>query len=199
MKRTPLKRGTKGLKRTGFKRPSYQEALAKKRELAPKLNEDQLFRKKKVAKGKPKHPTICGIKSTGRWVGPIGTLWTIFSMYVRLRDFNKYNGRCVSCPMVVPHWRDFDAGHYISVARGNNSTVMHPKNVNGQCKSCNNPDLTPDASIPYRAELERRWGEGTADELWDLLNVSVQAMSEIEIYREIDRYKKLFLELGGEL
>lgn len=197
MKRSYMKRGTKEMARTGFKRPEYQDALKKKQAKAVKLNEVQLFRKKKVATGKVKHPTICGIRSTGRWVGPIGTLWTIFSMYIRKRDFIEYEGRCVSCPMVVPHWRDFDAGHFISVSRGNNMTVMHILNVHGQCKSCNNPDITPDASIPFAKEIQRRYSESTPDDLWRLLNTSIQAMSELEIYREIDRYKKLFDDLDG--
>jgi hypothetical protein len=195
MKRSYMKRGTSELARTGFKRPSYQDALKKKREAQPKLNEDQLFRKKKVAKGKVKNPTICGVRSTGRWVGPIGTLWTIFSMYTRKRDWLLFGGECCSCEMILPHWRDGDAGHFISVSRGNNSTVMHPKNVGLQCKNCNNPDMSPDSSIPYAKKIDQRYGKGTADELWLLLQVSVQAMSELEIYREIDRYKKLFDEL----
>ena len=34
-------------------------------------------------------------------------------------------------------------------------------NVHGQCKKCNNLTWTPDASIPFAYELDRRCGKGT--------------------------------------
>ena len=139
-----------------------------------------------------KYPTIHGVKSTRRWVGAKGTLWAIFSMYVRKRDFIKYGGRCVSCQRILEDWRGQDAGHFISVTRGNNLTLFHEKNVNLQCKRCNNPNITPDASIPYSYELNRRWGEGTTDELWALLNVQAQHPSQLELYRLIKEYKDKF-------
>jgi len=186
------------MKRGGFKRPTYNEAMAKlkeKQQRALQRRKTKARQKKPRQKPKPKavkYPTIHGVKSTRRWVGAKGTLWAIFSMYVRKRDFIKYGGRCISCPRILEDWRGNDAGHYISVTRGNNLTLFHEKNVNLQCKKCNNPTMTPDASIPYRHELERRWGEGTADELWGLLNQHSQAMTQLETYREIERYKKMF-------
>jgi len=169
------------MKNTGFKRLSYAEKLEKKKA--------QLFKKKKV-----KHPTIMGVKSR-RWTGIKGCLWAIFSDYIRLRDFLKY-GKCVSCPHRFEHWRDGDAGHYVSVTRGNFLTLFHEKNVNLQCKKCNNPNWTPDAAIPYRVELDRRWGNGTADEIEALAKrKDAKAYSTLEYGRNITIYKEKFVIL----
>lgn len=118
-------------------------------------------KKKKSTKPKKKKNSISsfeGIRNTKRWVGWKGMYWTIFSMYTRKRDFIKYGGRCVCCGEITDHWRNWDAGHYVSVSNGNAETCFNEKNVHGQCKRCNNPKWTPDASIPFREELIKRIG-----------------------------------------
>lgn len=173
------------MKRSGFKRLTYAEAMAKQK----------AARERKAArpasKTAVKHPTIMGVRSR-RYTGIKGCLWAIFSDYIRLRDFLKY-GRCVSCPHRFENWRDGDAGHYISVTRGNWHTLFDERNVNLQCKRCNNPKWTPDASIPYRVELERRWGVGVADELEALAKRrDGKAYSTLEYGRNITIYKEKF-------
>ena len=152
------------------------------------------LRRKSPTKRKPrkvKYPTYEGIKGT-RWVGYKGVLWTIFSRYIRKRDFIKYDGRCVSCPAVLDSWKDGDAGHYISVSRGNLQTCFDPKNVALQCKRCNNPVWTPDATVPMGIELDRRWGRGTAKRLYNLHFKTGQSLSDLEYQRLIKKYKSLY-------
>lgn len=173
------------MKRSGFKRLTFEEAKAKQ----------EAARARKAARPatKPavKHPTIMGVKSR-RWTGIKGCLWAIFSDYIRLRDFLKYR-KCVSCNHRFEHWRDGDAGHYVSVTRGNFFTLFHEKNVNLQCKRCNNPDWTSDAAIPYRIELDRRWGAGTADEIEALAaRRDAKAYSTLEYGRAITHFKEKF-------
>lgn len=172
------------MKRTGFKKLTYKEAIAKQR----------VIRSKKLAskpiKPKVKYPTIMGVKAR-RYTGIKGCLWAIFSDYIRLRDFLKY-GKCVSCEHKFENWRDGDAGHYISVTRGSFLTMFNDKNVNLQCKKCNNPNWTSDASIPYRRELDRRWGAGTANELEELAKKKVKAYTTLEYGRAISYYQNKF-------
>ncbi len=176
------------MKQSGFKRLTYAEAMEKQ----------SIARAKKAAKPKTKkavkHPTVLGIKST-RYTGLKGCLWAIFSMYTRKRDFILYNGRCVSCTAVLNDWKDGDAGHYVSVTRGNFWSLFFEGNVHLQCKKCNNPDWTPDASIPMAYEIDRRLGKGTADMIYKKSQEYAGSYSELEYMREIERYKLLFAKL----
>lgn len=176
------------MKRTGFKRLTYAEAMEKqniakqKKALKPKV-------KKPV-----KYPTVLGIKAT-RYTGLKGVLWAIFSMYTRKRDFILYNGRCVSCGAIVGDWKEFDAGHYVSVTRGNFWSLFFEGNVHGQCKKCNNPTWTPDASIPFAYELDRRCGKGTAEMIYKKSQEYSGSYSELEYMKNIELYKEKFNNL----
>ncbi len=173
------------MKRGGFKRLSFAEAKAKQAEAQERKN-DRPATKKAV-----KHPTIMGVKSR-RWVGIKGCLWAIFSDYIRLRDFIEYGGKCVSCNHRVEHWKDADPGHFISVTSGNFETCFAEDNVHLQCKRCNNPTWTPDASLPYRVELDRRLGKGTADKIIARSKLPAKAYSTLEYGRAITHYKEKF-------
>lgn len=172
------------MKRTGFKKLTYKEVIEKQKANRAKKQAPVAFKRK------IKYPTIMGVKSR-RYSGIKGCLWAIFSDYTRLRDFLTY-GKCVSCEHQFENWRDGDAGHYISVSRGSFLTMFNEKNVNLQCKRCNNPNWTSDASIPYRRELDRRWGDGTADELEKLAKKKVKAYTTLEYGRAISYYQDKF-------
>lgn len=90
--------------------------------------------------------------------------WSILSDYVRKRDFKKY-GRCVSCGKVMDCWQDLQAGHFVEAGVGGAELSFDEKNVNGQCPFCNHKG-SMDTGHRYGIELDRRWGQGTADELY---------------------------------
>lgn len=112
MKRTPLKRGTKALKRSPFKKPLPAGQDAKK------LLGRAFGAKRKDSRSK-------AMKDADKW----------FSQFIRLRDADE-NGlvKCITCPRVA-HWTEMDAGHYAS--RAKQSTRYDEKNVNAQCGGCN--------------------------------------------------------------
>lgn len=61
--------------------------------------------------------------------------WEQFSMFIRLRDAGPDGyAKCVTCPRVI-HWRDGDAGHWIT--RAKEATLFDERNVSFQCKGCN--------------------------------------------------------------
>jgi len=170
----------KGLARTGFKKPTLAQVREKQ------------ARKKAMAKTAPpkpkaptKYPAFAGVANSRRWVGLRGVYWKIFSMYIRKRDFIKYNGRCVSCPRILEDWKLGDAGHYVSVARGGIDLCFDETNVHLQCKRCNNPEWTVDASIPFAEELDRRLGDGTAK------NLSARVHKEMGKVPSAEEYKAL--------
>ena len=57
----------------------------------------------------------------------------MFNAYIRERDCRQY-GRCISCGAPITP-TTCDAGHYVPC--GNESTRFDERNVNAQCKVCN--------------------------------------------------------------
>jgi len=71
--------------------------------------------------------------------GAKGKAWKAFSDYIRLRDCLKTTGSpavciCVTCKKPTPYAR-IQAGH--AIAGRNNSILLHPDIVHGQCSGCN--------------------------------------------------------------
>lgn len=101
-----------------------------------------------------------------RYVGVKGIYWWHFSRFIRKRDFEKY-GRCISCNKVIDDWRNAHAGHFVSAAESGPQLLFHPMNVHMQCPKCNNPMFTPHAGVGYAINLDKRYGLGTAQSIWD--------------------------------
>lgn len=128
-----------------------------------------------------------------RYKGLKGKFWEIFSRYVRIRDYILYK-RCISCGAFL-HWKDGDAGHYVAAGDCGFGLLFDEKNVALQCKRCNNPKWTPDASIPFGLELDKRYGSGTAEELWKRKWTITKEWSQNEYKIKIEEYKKRTEEL----
>lgn len=180
------------MKRSGFRKPTYAEVMEKR-----KAKQARARVAKKVAKKiKPKikaptkYPSFEGVANSRRWVGLRGCLWKIFSMYIRKRDFIKYDGRCVSCPRTLEDWKLGDAGHYVSVSRGGIDLCFDDMNVHLQCKRCNNPSWTVDASIPFAEELERRYGNNLAQKLGARVHKEMGQVPSKEEYKALIRIYK---------
>lgn len=67
-------------------------------------------------------------------------LWSLFSVFIRLRDADKSgNVKCCTCDRVY-YWTDpkgrMQAGHFFP-QKGNAALIFDEKNVHGQCSLCN--------------------------------------------------------------
>jgi hypothetical protein len=100
--------------------------------------------------------------NVARYRGVKGKYWTLFSEYIRRRDFERF-GTCISCDKPVASWRDFDAGHFISAGGGGFSLLFDERNVNGECQYDN--AFNGNHLLLYRRGLDVRYGSGTADAL----------------------------------
>ena len=87
--------------------------------------------------------------------------WDIFSKWIRLRDAGP-DGRvkCITCPS-VKHWKDMDAGHYIT--RAKESTLFDEQNVSAQCGGCNR--WQGGKFLEHARAIERKFGAGTRDRI----------------------------------
>ena len=88
-------------------------------------------------------------------------LWKVFSIYIRLRDADK-NGivTCITSGRRY-HWKDVDAGHFIS--RRHLATKFNEQNVNAQSRHDNR--FSSGEQFKYAKAIDKKWGAGTADKL----------------------------------
>lgn len=121
-----------------------------------------------------------------RWKGLEGVAWYFLSLKVRKEEAEKY-GRCVSCPAPL-NWNEGDCGHYVAVSRSP-GMKLHRSNVALQCRRCNNPRWVPDASIPFAAELDRRYGKGFAAKLYEQSRKYNAPLSKLELERTIELWR----------
>lgn len=134
----------------------------------------------------------------GRYKGPKGRFWDHFSDYIRLRDFLRY-GTCISCGRKVRSYKDLQAGHYMAAGNCGFALVFNEFNVNGECAGCNAFDLNH--HVGYRENLNKRYGEGTAEKLEDMYRDShfrgktTKEWTKLEYEIKKEHYKKEIEEL----
>ena len=181
MKRTWIKRGTKGFK-------TRQKPLRRKSIKKPL--------KKKATKADLWHQYGLEKPSYVRYSGRKGVYWWLFSRQVRQRDFDQFGGVCVDqCGKKALSWYEFDAGHYVAASKGGFGLLFDPMNVHGQLKACNNPTFSPHSSIGFGHGIDLRYGEGTAKKLWERRTQTTKEWSQ----REYDTKIRAMLDLPTEL
>ena len=87
-----------------------------------------------------------------------------FSRYIRLRDSNHGTIFCITCgtPFKI---KEGDAGHF--QPRQHLFTRFDERNVNGQCKGCNNKDWNQGEQYKHGIAIDKKFGKGTAQWLSD--------------------------------
>ncbi len=128
-----------------------------------------------------------------RYKGIKGLYWSLFSEYVRRRDFYKYK-TCVSCGKTFNTWKDSQAGHYAPAGNCGFGLLFDEDNVHAECPGCNNPVFSPGKLITYRMNLVARYGEKWVKKLDDRYknakNLSVKEWTKLEYEQEILKLKK---------
>lgn len=147
LRKTPLKRGTSQLKRSGFKQKSLEEVKALSAIKKPKKRLQGLG-----PSAKQKKPSVAKLKKKAD---------VVWSQYIRLRDSDR-NGmvKCISCD-TVKHWKEMQNGHFVT--RGVNSLRYDEQNCNGQCVACNM--FKSGNLFEYGRQLDLKYGDGTAEAL----------------------------------
>jgi len=92
-------------------------------------------------------------------------LWKLFSEYIRKRDCLQSTktteaGECITCKKIIPY-KKLQAGHYIP--RQIRNVRYNEQNINAQCYACNM--FYGGMIAEYGAQLDIKYGEGTADML----------------------------------
>jgi len=153
MKRTPLARKTPLKAKTGFK--ATKSTLRTKKSSKAKIDPS----KRVINKGYKPPAWFMTIPVGSHGNSPTQKrYWKVISNFVRQRDFNKYNGRCVSCKVKLERWQDGQAAHFRAWGACNSYFKFHPDNCALSCSFCNHID---DGVIGHNfgVELKRRYGD----------------------------------------
>ena len=139
MKRTPLKK-------SGWKRKTYQEALLAHSQKPYKARSKKKAKKTPRAKKMGLKKLLCEIYSLpnvpcARWgtgKKPTrqdilkGMLWYVFSRWIRQRD----KGVCIACGLFKTY-EELQAGHFAPAGGNDLELCFDEHNVNGECEGCN--------------------------------------------------------------
>lgn len=84
-------------------------------------------------------------------------LWRLTSDFVRIRDWYRFDGRCIATGVKIGHWSEGQAGHFkaYSVCRG--IYKFCTDNIHLQSEVSNKWNNS-DTWFNFAAEMERRWG-----------------------------------------
>jgi len=134
--------------------------------------------------------------SKKRYKGIKGKAWDILSDYVRCRDFYRFKGECVSSGARLNHWRDGDAGHYISMAGHGAYLGFLPENIHLQGKN-ENQIGSMDTGARFRDTLFKRYGEALLANL-ELGKQKTVKADDWYFIQVIERMFKLFQQLKKE-
>ena len=123
MKKTPLARGNKQMKRSGFAKKPYSELLDQKQAIHRKTKEKSL----KVAKrAKKPHKTVTLKKLKAK-------LWQL----CREIQIKRYGSDCYTCPSKSLEGSNRHLGHFISSSICSTELRYSLDNLRIQCYACN--------------------------------------------------------------
>lgn len=117
------------------------------------------------------------------------TLWSNFSIMIRLRDTDENGyGKCISCGKII-YWKDGDCGH--GVNRRHWGTRYNEKNNNLQCRADNR--FAEGQQANYAINVNKKFGPDT----WDLLQASKNGKkyTGVEMYWLNEQVKERIKEL----
>lgn len=140
LRRTPLKRGTSQLKRSGFKqRASTSTKTPKKGYQVPKWFKSLPLGSHGSSPAQKKY-------------------WKVVSDTYRKEDFEKYGGKCVSCETTLERWQDGQLAHFKAWSVCNSWFKFERKNLALSCPNCNRLSDGM-VGLKFAQELQRRHGD----------------------------------------
>ena len=204
------------MKRGTFKMKSYEEMKAKisarKKPLPRKkakktpFEYDVIPTKSRVARKKAPRKRVnpakvsnkgykppkwfTAIKATGHGATPAQKkYWKLVSIAVRVEDFEKYGGKCVSCPARLERWQDGQCAHFRAWSVCHGFYKYERSNLALSCPHCNHVNDGPILQ-KFAAELDRRYGVGHSEAI-EIENEKHRG-EKMEVWEIVERSEPLY-------
>lgn len=191
------------MKRSGFKKKTLEEVKEKQAsKIARTKAKPRKAIKRKVKAKKPAKTPQKGYKPPSWFMSiPYGShgstptqkrYWKATSDFIRKRDFEKYGGKCVSCPRILADWKDGDCAHFKKYSVCNSWFKFHHTNLALSCKKCNKRD---DGVVghAYGEELKRRHHKAIVD--WIETTNRCYKGQKMEQWEIVEKVLEMFPEL----
>ncbi len=181
------------MKRTGIRRPTYEEAVAKQRAKAQKRLLSLTAKGPKLPrpapKPKPKANRIKTLKTK---------LWAAFSRYIRKSYANQY-GMVHTCDGEYKPWQETHCGHLInnserSQSAGGNALWYDERNFAPQTSNGNYFNAN-DSAKKYMLWAVKKYGAEAVDEMFRL-KFQVRKFTEEELLAKLEHYEQAFNKLS---
>ena len=114
-----------------------------------------------------------------RYSGLRGIYWYWLSRDIRKDEWEKY-GVCLTCQQPIEDWHYADCGHIINASKCGEYLRFARENLVIQHKHCNNPRITPDASLLNAVNYNKRYGAGAIEKLYELKKKVISPVKKSE-------------------
>lgn len=184
LRRTPLKR-------SGFRRLTYEEIMEKQAQARAKAEEKATERAKTYRPATKPRKTDDPIKTLKT------SLWKAFSRYIR-KKYADINGMVMTCDGVRAHWKDTHCGHLIvnterNSSLGGNALWYDERNFAPQSSNGNYYNAN-DSAKKYMLWATKLYGSYAIDEMFRLKQMP-RKFTEEELRAKLEHYKTAFNNL----
>lgn len=158
------------MKRSGFKRPTYAEAIEKQRIAREKKKLKGVTVKAKVGKDKKVLMPVRVKRAKAKLV-------ELSHTFIRRRDSineDEIAGYCFDCGEYA-EGRYFQAGHFEADSVGGALLRYHPHNMHGQSAGCNMKQVQERVKINYTIKMIDKYGRDYVNSLRLLKQKSIKA------------------------
>jgi len=128
-----------------------------------------------------------------RYEGLRGIYWYWLSRDVRQSEWEKWDGKCLTCLIPLEDWRQGQCGHVIASAGCGEFLRFNRINLTLQHDHCNNPRYTPNASALNAIHYDQRYGKGAWEKLYAMRKIEARNPSQAQ-YRALISNLKSFKE-----
>lgn len=121
-----------------------------------------------------------------RYSGLRGVYWYWLSREVRKEEWEKWEGKCLTCLVPLETWQEGQCGHVVPSSMCGEFLRLNKINLTIQHSKCNNPRFRPDAPALNAIHYDERFGQGAWQRLYDMRKTEAKEPRQEE-YRNLIR------------
>lgn len=128
-----------------------------------------------------------------RYTGLRGIYWYWLSRDIRKKEWEKWNGMCITCLVPLQTWEEGQCGHILASSFCGEYLRFNRLNLTIQHAKCNNPRFSPHAGIANAVNIDKRYGTGYMEQLYMLRKKEAKNPTDTkykELIRGLDSYKE---------
>jgi len=130
-----------------------------------------------------------------RYEGLRGVYWYWLSREIRQNEWEKWDGRCLTCLEPLEDWRQGQCGHIVASAGCGEYLRFNPINLTLQHDACNNPRFTPNASALNAVHYDQRYGDGAWEKLYAMRKLEAKHPTQAQyrtLISNLNSFKEAF-------